>query len=394
MPNMTLRISTSGMEAAMRILDVRSNNIANASTNAFKKSRVSFSDVVANSSVSRPIAKGIGAMAGAIRQDFSQGSIIGTRRSLDMAIDGSGYFVLVERGTNLNGGRDAGVPYRYTRNGSFFLDRDGFIVDSRGRYLLGEGSPKLDRTGNEPLRAGAFNRLDPTTYNQKVPFFVFDSLGEKHDGTLYLTKTRSRGPNSATSSWQPRIFIGDRELSPKDSNFLDFNANGQLLSNSYKQFEDFSVGNGSNPLALNFVLNATSQSSAPFSVSKTYQNGYPSGTVEQISVDEAGVINIVLNNGYQTEAGRVSLAVPRTEDTLTQLGEGLYAEPSASPRDNLFTGFPGEGIIGKVRGGAIESSNANLTEELIFLIEAQRSFQSNAKALETSSKLTESLLRN
>jgi flagellar hook protein FlgE len=426
MPNMTLRISTSGMEAAMRILDVRSNNIANASTNAFKKSRVSFSDVVANSSVSRPIAKGIGAMAGAIRQDFSQGSIIGTRRSLDMAIDGSGYFVLVERGTNLNGGRDAGVPYRYTRNGSFFLDRDGFIVDSRGRYLLGEGSPKLDRTGNEPLRvdftgkplatndvqikfqlddrettitsdlseAGAFNRLDPTTYNQKVPFFVFDSLGEKHDGTLYLTKTRSRGPNSATSSWQPRIFIGDRELSPKDSNFLDFNANGQLLSNSYKQFEDFSVGNGSNPLALNFFLNATSQSSAPFSVSKTYQNGYPSGTVEQISVDEAGVINIVLNNGYQTEAGRVSLAVPRTEDTLTQLGEGLYAEPSASPRDNLFTGFPGEGIIGKVRGGAIESSNANLTEELIFLIEAQRSFQSNAKALETSSKLTESLLRN
>jgi flagellar hook protein FlgE len=367
----------------------------------------------------------MGTIAGAVRQDFTQGAIVGTKRSLDIAVDGGGYFVLIERGTDLGGGRDAGVPYRYTRNGRFFLDRDGYIVDSGGRFLIGEGSPKLDRTGNEPLRVDltgkplatndvqidfkvddrenptaselgntrVFDRTDPTTYNQKVSFSVFDSLGEKHDGTLYLIKTRSQGPDSPTSSWQPRVFIGDREISPKKNNLLNFDSNGQLLSNSYQQFTDFSTGNGSNPLSLNFFLRATSQRSEPFSVSKTYQNGYPPGTVETISVDESGVINVVLDNGYQTEAGRVSLAVPRNENTLTQLGEGLYSESSASPRNNLITGFPNEGILGKLRGGAIESSNTSLTDELIFLIEAQRSFQSNAKAIEASSKLTESFLR-
>lgn len=425
---MSFRTSSSGLDAAIRLLSVRSNNIANVGTTAFKKSEINFQDLVSTGSPTIKAGSRLGTQEGHIRQNFSQGALIGSNNALDLAVDGSGYFVVIEPGADLGGGRDAGVPYRYTRNGRFSLNRDGYIVDSRGRFLLGEASPDLDRTGNEPLRVDltgkarattdiqirfklddrdppaevaadgstaplTFDRLNSSTYNGSLPFYVFDSLGQRHDGAIYLSKTRNASTTQPTAEWQPRVFIGDKEIFPTKPTTLEFDSAGRLLAGGYQQFQSHNLGNGAAPLQLSFFLGAESQPGGKFSVDKLYQNGYPASTVQTIKVDSTGMVKVSFDSGFETTAGRLWLATPHTSDALTQLGDGLYAETPNSPRRNLSVGFADENKFGKVLGGTLEASNVDLTSELIMLIEAQRSFQSNAKALESNSKMIDSLVR-
>jgi len=118
----------SGINAASNGLGVISNNLANAQTVGFKSSRAEFADMFSGSQNS----PGNGVRVEAITQDFNQGTITSTGRELDMAIDGEGFFILDDK----NGKYDA----VYTRNGSFKLDKDGYLTDQSDNkvqdYLL------------------------------------------------------------------------------------------------------------------------------------------------------------------------------------------------------------------------------------------------------------------
>ena len=118
---MTFPIALSGLNAAAKQLDVTAHNIANVGTAGFKQSRVEFSDVFATAANDISTKKsGSGVQVASINQLFSQGNIDFTNNNLDMAISGEGFFVVA--GNN-------GEP-RYTRNGSFSVDNEGFIVNS------------------------------------------------------------------------------------------------------------------------------------------------------------------------------------------------------------------------------------------------------------------------
>ncbi|MEA1990002.1 MAG: flagellar hook protein FlgE [Pseudomonadota bacterium] len=133
----------SGINAASNGLGVISNNLANSQTVGFKSSRAEFADMFSGSQNS----PGNGVRVQAVTQDFNQGTIAGTGRELDMAIDGEGFFILEDK----TGKYDA----VYTRNGSFKLDKDGFLTDQTDNavqgYLLNaelstETSPVFDTT--------------------------------------------------------------------------------------------------------------------------------------------------------------------------------------------------------------------------------------------------------
>ena len=117
--------AVSGINAASEGLGVVSNNLANAQTTAFKASRAEFADVFYGAQNS----PGNGARVGSITQDFSNGTISSTGRDLDMAIDGEGFFILEDRT-----GKYGNV---YTRNGSFKVDKDGFVASQDGNALQG-----------------------------------------------------------------------------------------------------------------------------------------------------------------------------------------------------------------------------------------------------------------
>jgi flagellar hook protein FlgE len=127
----------SGIRAASKSLDVTGNNIANASTTGFKSSRTEFADIYATAAIGSGASKvpGSGVLVSDIAQDFSGCNVQFTNNNLDLSIDGSGFFQLDDGRGNVT----------YTRDGSFELDKDGFIVSKNSSNLQGYG---VDETGN------------------------------------------------------------------------------------------------------------------------------------------------------------------------------------------------------------------------------------------------------
>jgi flagellar hook protein FlgE len=116
----------SGLDSANTYLDVVGNNIANANTVGYKGSVAEFADVYANTLANSGIQVGIGERTSAVAQDFSQGTTTTTNNPLDIAIQGNGFFRLIQ----------ADGSFTYSRNGQFQLDRNGYIVN-QGANLAG-----------------------------------------------------------------------------------------------------------------------------------------------------------------------------------------------------------------------------------------------------------------
>ena len=148
---MTFNTALSGLRAANSDLRITGNNIANASTTGFKQSRAEFSDVYASSALgagSNPIGSGV--LLADVAQQFEQGTISFTDRSLDIAINGNGFFVL----------SDGGAP-SYTRSGAFGVDAEGYIVNNGGANLLGHlATPDgvIEAGRRQPLRLQTTNQ--------------------------------------------------------------------------------------------------------------------------------------------------------------------------------------------------------------------------------------------
>lgn len=147
---MAFSTAITGLKASTTELDVTGNNIANASTVGFKAGRTEFADifstvVVGSGSTNSP---GSGVIVSDIAQDFTAGTIQFTNNTLDLAIDGSGFF-------QLNDGQ-GGITY--TRAGGFELDKDGNVVSKNGNFLQGFG---LDSAGNmQPIGNLAVNQKE------------------------------------------------------------------------------------------------------------------------------------------------------------------------------------------------------------------------------------------
>jgi len=132
---MPFRTALSGLNATSTELRVIGNNVANASTMGFKKSRTEFADIYATSNLgSSENTVGSGVRVGNIAQEFSQGNIEFTNNFLDLAVSGQGFFRLSDNGSTV-----------FSRNGAFNADRDGYITNSGGQRLTGY---QADSSGN------------------------------------------------------------------------------------------------------------------------------------------------------------------------------------------------------------------------------------------------------
>lgn len=125
---MTFNTAVSGLRAADVDLSVIGNNIANASTTGFKQFRAEFVDVFASAALGSggQNSVGSGVALSRVSQQFSQGNIAFTNNSLDMAINGNGFFILDDDGA-----------VEYTRNGIFGVDQTGYVVNSQSKRLQG-----------------------------------------------------------------------------------------------------------------------------------------------------------------------------------------------------------------------------------------------------------------
>ena len=265
---MSFYTSLNGLKNAQTGLSVIANNLANAETTGFKKSRVNFSDIVSGTSASNPkLVKGIGSSVQSIDQNFSLGPTQQTGAALDLAINGEGFFTKVSPVT--------GKTF-FTRNGNFNLE-GGFITDGQG------------------------NRL------QVLPV----------DGAGNVTGT-----------------------TPQDAAVPAANAAGaELLS---------------------------------------------------VTVKVDGSVVAAFEDGTSQSVGKIALAGFVAPNGLLQLGGQDWQATGISGPPSY--GQPGAAKFGTMLSGSLEGSNVDIAEEMVGLITAQRYFQANAKAIDTATQLSQTII--
>ncbi len=402
---MPFRTALSGLNAASSDLRVTGNNIANAGTTGFKGSRAEFADIFATAygGVGRT-AIGTGVRLSAVTQQFSQGNIDFTGSNLDMALSGRGFFVL-----------DDGGARSYTRDGSFQVDRDGFVVNSGGKRL--QAYPLQDRlsgtfntgqlddlrlatTESAPgatsrveaslnLRATAedlsevdFDADDPNTYSFSTSLTVYDSLGQSHVATLFFR-------NVGNLEWEANLAIDGQPVG--DAQSLTFAADGSLAApQDPLQFGAFTPGNGAEALDIEFDVSQATQFGAADSVSSLRQDGFASGRLTGIDIDDSGVVFARYTNGQSAPLGQVAVASFANPQGLQQVGDNAWVETFAA--GDPILGTAGSGDLGTLQSGGLEASNIDIAAELVNLITAQRNFQANAQVISTADTVTQTII--
>ena len=418
---MSFYTSLSGLQASQTEMSSISHNLANVSTNGFKKSRTEFADVIASSvSLSPTQMLGSGTVVKGNRQQFGQGNLIQSSNSLDLAVSGDGFFAVK---TDINSQK-----VNFTRNGGFQVDNDRYVVDSAGGHLQVypvDGSGSVVATGLDsaislrlPQTSGTavpttatgltlqlnantampvnttFDRFDPTSYNQSVQNTVYDSTGNALTMVTYLAReTMPASGNGNTSTWASYSYIGDQPLVAGSSSRvpLTFSSTGSLTApTTATTFNPVITTTSKTEQQLSLTFGATSsQLSAPFSVVEKSQNGKAVGQLEGVTIGDDGLVKASFSNGETKALGQVMLANFSSPEGLRQQGNSYWTVTGISGDPVL--GTAGSNGFGKLMTSTIERSNVDITEELVGLIAAQRNFQANAKALDTATQISQTI---
>lgn len=420
---MSFQIGLSGMRAASKDLNVTGNNIANAGTVGFKRSRAEFADVYAATVLGTgKTQNGSGVLLADVAQLFQQGIINPTENPLDLAINGNGFFQVSNNGA-----------HSYTRAGFFGLDREGFIVDNYGYNLQGytvnasgelesgkvgdlrietnmadpKATSKINQTVNLNSTldeidqvATPFDPTDPTTYSRATSTVIYDDQGNPHTMTQYFVKT-------APNEWNMHVAISGQPFTPVQ---LEFDASGKMVTPGNGQvnltgwipqkpdpanpgsFIPNGAGghNGGSPADLELDMTGSSQYASPFAVTKVVQDGYSIGELSGIEIDDTGKIFARYTNNQSRVQGQVVLANFANVQGLQPVGKTQWVQTQESGPVVLNPGTVGTN--GAIQAGALEESNVELSDQLIQLIVAQRNYQANAKTIETQSAITQTII--
>ena len=176
-----------------------------------------------------------------------------------------------------------------------------------------------------------------------------------------------------------------------DKGELTFNTGGKLVSPiEGTQLETVYLAGGKGALKINIDYSASTQYSSAFAVLSQSQDGAPEGDLVGVTIGNDGLVSASFSNGSQKSLAKILLANFSSPVGLRQIGDSSFLASAASGKPIL--GTPGAAGFGTLRAGATERANVDLTQELVDLITAQRNFQANAKAIETSSTMTSAII--
>jgi flagellar hook protein FlgE len=408
----------SGLNASAKNIDIIGNNVANANTVGFKSSRAIFADVFASSLAGGGAGNvGIGVKVAQVQQEFTQGNITVTNSPLDLAINGRGFFRF-----------DSNGSAAYSRNGQMHLDASGHIVNSDGLRLTGytvdaqnnivtsspvplrlatadidpssttEMSGTLNLDSRAPAITASFNPSNVSTYTSSTSSAVYDSLGNAHALTMYFVKTATPGQwdMHATVDGGPVSAVDLGAATPPASGYgvprtLNFNSSGALTTPQPMTGVQLNVTGGAvSPLAMQMDFTGTSQFGADFGVTTLSQNGYTSGRLTGFDVSDNGLISGRYTNGQANTLGQVVLANFSNPQGMRSMGDNLWQETAES--GGPVIGSPQTGSLGSLQSASVEDSNVDLTQELVAMITAQRSYQANAQTIKTQDQVLQTIV--
>lgn len=408
---MAFQHGISGLNSTSKALDSIANNIANTATVGFKAGAMRFADIVAAARTGNQV--GGGTMVSKVHYNFDQGALKATANPLDLAIGGNGFFLMTRA--------DGSVAY--SRNGQFDIDRNGFIVNAGGDRLMGYGidpaNPGVIQQGALPIplqiptvgmnprattelmisanldarnplpTAQPFDAADVQSYNAVTSIQLFDSQGNPHTLSMFFVK-------SDNNAWTMHSTLDGVTLN--DTRPLAFATDGSLATPPDPFATPLTIPAASVPglagaadLTLDLAGMRLTQWGSPFAVTAAVQDGYASGELTGLSVDEAGQILGIYSNGISNRAlGQIQLATFRNPNGLTPIGGNLWAETFAS--GERVIGTPNTGLNGGILSGMVEESNVNLTTELVDMISYQRNYQANAQSIRAQDQVLQTLV--
>lgn len=419
----SLRTGASGLTSSGADLGVIGNNIANANTVGFKRSRTNFEDAFSETLLGAgQLGKGVNIQS--VQRLMAQGSLLQTGVATDLAIQGDGFFVV-------NGSHAGQSGSFYTRAGQLTVDDEGFLVTTGGLRVQGydadptgqvsaslsdlqfdnaayppNASGELTITANldadADIIAGGFDVTDiEGTSSFQTSVSVYDSLGNAHQIDVHFTKTADGAWswNAVTDGANVGGTAGDPTVVA--SGTMSFDTDGKLTDVTTTT-NNFTPNGATSPQPLNFNfgeptsaggtgLGGTTGFANPSAVSFINQDGYPSGDLSSIAVDPNGQIMGTFSNGQTRVLGQVALAEFQAPDQLKTVGGNLFTATLASGEPNV--GRASEGGRGALVAGALEQSNVDLSAEFIEMIEAQRHFQANSKTVTTADNLLAELIQ-
>jgi flagellar hook protein FlgE len=416
---MSFQQGLSGLNASSKNLEVIGNNIANSSTFGAKSSRAEFASVYAGAAGTSLGSVGIGTTLAAVAQQFTQGAITTTGNTLDLAINGEGFF-------QVSDGRGA---VSYTRNGQFKLDRDGFIVTNAQARLLGYAADangviqpgaavplQLPTSGVDPRQtsratlelnldarvgitlpaaAPQIDFRDATTYNNATSLTVYDAKGQDVALTFYFQK-------AADDRWNVYATANGTTLAgaanaPLPITTIDFPANGSAPTSPAAPVSVDVPASlnaaGAQTEAISGLLvdvGRFTQFGSAYAATNISQDGYTAGLLSSVTVEADGVLLARYSNGQSKPAGQIEMANFRNPQGLQPTGDNVWAGTSAS--GDAVHGVPGEGYLGLLQSGALEESNVDLSAELVHMITAQREYQANAQTIKTMDQVLQTLV--
>jgi flagellar hook protein FlgE len=176
-----------------------------------------------------------------------------------------------------------------------------------------------------------------------------------------------------------------------DGSFQDLTTTaGGTVTSGNVAFDDLDLLNGSNLLALSFDYSDTTQFGGDFAVNSLGQDGFSSGRLSGIDIDQTGVVFARFTNGQSDILGQVALASFPNSQGLRQLGDTSWAETFAA--GDRVIGSAGTAGFGSLQSGALEASNVDIATQLVSLITAQRNFQANAQAITTQNEIQQAII--
>ncbi|HEN3601163.1 TPA: flagellar hook protein FlgE [Yersinia enterocolitica] len=395
---MSFNIANTGLSAVTEQLNSISNNIANSGTKGFKSSRTEFSSMYAQS---QPLGVGVSGTSQSIQKE---GSIDRTGNAMDLAISGSGFFVVKN-----SSGDDA-----YTRAGMFTTDNNGVLVNTSGMKLQGypadaagnvqtgiigdlkisttglpaKATSKLDFMANLPASETqpanpTFSIADKNSYNYMATSTAYDSLGREHLLTQYFVKRPAAG------EWKVHTAV-DNGLQT-GSHDLVFNTSGVLTSGNTQNITGTYSPAGAAGFNINLNYTGTTQFQSEFLPTLNKGDGYTAGTKNGERIESDGSVYATFSNGERMLQGKLVLANFANPNGLAAQNGTTWSVTGQSGAALL--GAPGTGLLGGIETGALESSNVDLTAELVGLMTAQRNYQANTKIISTNDSMMNALFQ-
>jgi flagellar hook protein FlgE len=410
-------------------MGVIGNNLANSNTAGFKASRTLFSDLIPDTVSGSGGTSQVGRGSGLSTVDdiFTQGSIESTSSSLDLAIEGTGFFMVRNPDAQASS---------FTRSGAFRLNEEGYMINPEG-YIVqgyarvpgtqsfedltsdiqintrssvpGEASTQVDLTTNLDANAtptDPFDLDDPVgTSNFATTSEIYDSLGNTHLVTTYFRKTDTNNQWEYYQTVPQDDLDGGTpgEIEQVGSGSLTFDESGLLQeittdhdgttydqdSPEWPNINTIAAGelnwnNGAEQgEELNYNMSIT-QFSTESRVVTQQSDGYSSGYLTDISVDMEGIITGTYSNGESRSLARLALGKFANDNGLEKLGNNLYGPTrSSGPAD---IGTPGAGF-GRIFSNSLEQSTVDIAEEFTRMITTQRAFQANSKTITTTDEM-------